>query len=208
MRRDLADRLRDRFGIGVMEFYAGTTQKVILANASGEKPGALGRVLPGSEEVAVVRVDLAARKPVADPNGGLERAARGEAGLLVARVEDDDDRGESVVEGAFFKGDRWFVSNDVVREDEDGDYWFVDSLSGFVPTRGGPVSTRAVEDAIYALPEIELAAAVPIDAGDVRRSRSRSSRASRCARRASTTRSNGSSRTRARRSSFSSTRSR
>ena len=39
MRTDLAARLRERFGIGVMEFYAGTAHKVILANATGEKPG-------------------------------------------------------------------------------------------------------------------------------------------------------------------------
>ncbi|MGO8999870.1 MAG: hypothetical protein ACLQVI_41620, partial [Polyangiaceae bacterium] len=61
----------------------------------------------------------------------------------------------------FAKGDRWFVLNDVVREDADGDYWFVDSLAGFVVTKGGKaVSTRKVEDALYALPEIEMASVV------------------------------------------------
>jgi putative long chain acyl-CoA synthase len=64
-----------------------------------------------------------------------------------------------VLRGAFQPGDRWFVSHDVVRRDDGGDYWFVDSLGGYVTTEGGPVSTRAVEDALYVLPEVRLAAA-------------------------------------------------
>jgi putative long chain acyl-CoA synthase len=161
MRPALADRLKDRFGVPVMEFYGGTTQKVILANASGEKPAALGRMLPGSAQVTVVRCDLATREPARDARGFLLHASTGEPGLLAARVGDDDDvESHGVVHGAFEPGDRWFVSNDVVRRDEDGDYWFVDSLGGYVLVEGRPVSTRAVEDALYAgLPEVRLAAA-------------------------------------------------
>ncbi len=173
MRADLAARLKERFGVGVMEFYAGTAQRVILANATGEKPGALGRVLPGSADVAVVRVDLTARRPIRDEDGFFLRAPRGEAGLLAARLGDDEDAGSngagnggsatrSPMEGAFAAGERWLALNDVIREDGDGDYWFVDSLAGYVATRGGPVSTRKVEDALYALPEVELAACVAV----------------------------------------------
>ncbi len=165
MRADLAARLKERFGVGVMEFYAGTAQRVILANATGEKPGALGRVLPGSAEVAVVRVDLVARRPVRGDDGFFVSAPHGEPGLLVARASADEEAGPKwgLVEGAFAAGDRWFVLNDVVREDEDGDYWFVDSLAGFVVTKAGKaVSTRKVEEALYALPEVELAAAVGV----------------------------------------------
>jgi putative long chain acyl-CoA synthase len=165
MRADLAARLQERFGVGVMEFYAGTAQRVILANATGEKPGALGRELPGSAQVAVVRTDLVARKPIRGQDGFFVHAPRGEPGLLAARVGADEDATPKwgVAEGAFEKGDRWFVLHDVVREDEEGDYWFVDSLAGYVVTKAGKaVSTRKVEGALYALPEIELAAAVGI----------------------------------------------
>ncbi len=169
MRRELAALLRQRFGASTMEFYAGTTQKIILANVSGEKPGALGRMLPGSAPIAVVQCDLAARLPVRDAQGFLVRAAVGQPGLLAAQVEDDEDYpgrsptgdgpGSGVVSGAFMPGDRWFVSGDVVRRDDEGDTWFVDSLSGFVPTDRGAVSTRKVEDALYNLGEVRLAAA-------------------------------------------------
>jgi putative long chain acyl-CoA synthase len=165
MRADLAARLKERFGVGVMEFYAGTAQKVILANATGEKPGALGHLLPGSADVAIVRYDVGARKPIRGADGFLVLASRGEPGLLAARVGPDEeiDPKAGLVEGAFMNGDRWSVLHDVVREDEDGDYWFVDSLAGFVITKSGKaVSTRKVEDALYALPEIELAAVVGV----------------------------------------------
>jgi putative long chain acyl-CoA synthase len=134
---------------------------VILADALGKKPGSLGRLLPGSAPIALVRCDLAARRPLRDDRGGLVRADRGEPGLLVVRAVDDDgdDPPGNVVTSAFAPGDRWIVSNDVLREDDDGDYWFVDSLSGFVATANGAVSTREVEDALYVLPEIETAAA-------------------------------------------------
>jgi putative long chain acyl-CoA synthase len=165
MRPALAERLKDRFGVPVMEFYGGTTQRVILANASGEKPAALGRMLPGSATVTVVRCDLIARRPARDARGFLLHAGTGEPGLLAARLDEDDElETQGVVHGAFEPGDRWFVSQDVVRKDEGGDYWFVDSLSGFVIVDGRPVSTRAVEDALYALPEVRLAAAW--DAGE------------------------------------------
>ncbi|HEY2512881.1 MAG TPA: hypothetical protein VGI39_18570, partial [Polyangiaceae bacterium] len=163
IRADLAARLHERFGAGVIEFYAGTAHKIILANATGQKPGALGRVLPGSAEVALIEVDRATKRPIRGDDGFFVRTPRGKEGLLVARVgSDEEDRAlPGVVEGAFASDDRWFVSTDVLREDEDGDYWFVDSLGSFALLDGQPVSVRRVEDALYSLPEVELAAVVP-----------------------------------------------
>src|SRR5690606_13761680 len=96
MRPDLAARLRERFGIPVMEFYAGTTQKVVLANVSGEKPGALGRPFPGSSPIAIARFDLSTKKPVRGRDGYLLPVRRGEPGVLVAQVEDDERLTENV----------------------------------------------------------------------------------------------------------------
>ncbi|NUO48609.1 MAG: AMP-binding protein [Polyangiaceae bacterium] len=160
MRKDLWRKLIDRFGVGVMEFYASTTHKVIMANASGEKIGALGRMLPGSAETVVVACDPSTWALARTDKGRLVRAAVDEPGLLAARLEPDDDvpRG-TIVEGAFAAGDRYYVSGDVVRRDAHGDTWFIDSVSGFARLAEGPVSTRAVEDALYTLPEVELCAA-------------------------------------------------
>jgi putative long chain acyl-CoA synthase len=159
MRKALAARLFDRFGVGVMEFFGSTTQNVILANALGTKPGSLGRLLPGSANVALVRCDLVTGRPIRGAHGRLEDAGVDEPGLLVVQLATTDEIGPNVIEGAFSPGDRWYVTSDVLSRDQDGDFWFVDSRNGFVATPGGAVSTRKVEDALYAMPEIELAAA-------------------------------------------------
>lgn len=159
MRAGLAARLEERFGVGTMEFYASTSRRVIFANASGAKPGALGRPLPGSARVELVRCDWTTREPHRDALGRVELAAPDEAGLLVVRLDADDVSDRGLLEGAFVEGDRWGLTGDVLRFDDDGDYRFVDALSGFVDTPGGPVSLRAVEDALYTLPGVEMAAA-------------------------------------------------
>lgn len=161
MRRELAERLRERFGVTTMEFYAGTAQRVILASASGDKPGALGRPLPGSNPIAILACDLTRREIVRDASGLAMPALRGEPGLLAA-AQGDEDAGP-VVRDVLTRGDRWFVSSDVVTRDQDGDVWFVDALGGFVGTAAGPVSTRKIEDALYALPEVRLAVAWGVD---------------------------------------------
>ncbi len=168
MRADLWKTLEERFGAGLMEFYASTSQRVIMANASGEKAGALGRRLPGSVETAVVRVDLTTGEIVRDARGRVVRAGVGEPGLLIARL-DEHEAAEATLRDAFTDDDRWYATSDVVRVDLDGDCWYVDALNGFVRTPDGPVSLRAVEDALYSLPEVELAAAWG-DGGAVRAS--------------------------------------
>jgi putative long chain acyl-CoA synthase len=170
MRPALAARLSERFGFGVMEFYAGTSHRAILANASGEKPGALGRVLPGSADVEVVRWDFAAGTAARDERGRLVIASEDEPGVIAARVTSDElvvqgADGHALEHGAFDPDDTWTITQDVVRRDADGDHWFVDALGGFVQRDGEPVSTRAVEDALYATPEVRLAAAHVDDRG-------------------------------------------
>ncbi len=159
MRPDLWRRVSERFGAGVLEFYASTTQNVVLANASGAKVGAIGRPLPGSTDLEIVCFDLARRAPVRDKKGLARRAPVNDPGLGIARLpRDAPDRGPRVIHDVFEPGDTWFAAQDLLRRDEDGDIWFVDRVSGMVETPAGFVSTRQIEDALYRLPEIELAA--------------------------------------------------
>ena len=148
MRRDLARKLDERFGVPAMEFYAGTTHRAILANVDRKKPGALGRVLPGSDPVAVARVDLATRTVVRDKTG-IAFVARGEPGVLAVRTEEDP-------------REPWVTTGDVVQRDDDGDYWFVDALSGFV----AGVSTRGIEDVFYEQLDVDVAAAYGVEGSD------------------------------------------
>ncbi len=169
MRPILWRELSLRFGVGVLEFYASTTQNLVLANASGQKVGALGRPLPGSAELALARYDLDAGALARDAAGRLVRCGVDEPGLVLGRLDAGADSGaddERVMQGAFAEGDRWYASGDVLRRDVDGDYWFVDRVGSLVRTASGVVSPRRVEDALHRLPEIALAAVYGLPAAD------------------------------------------
>ena len=164
MRADVWRRLQERFGVGVLEFYASTERNLVLANASGEKLGALGRPLPGSAEIAIARYDFAAGELV-ERGGRLRRCDADEPGVAVARVGDHVD-GPDVREHAFARGDRWMVTDDVLRRDRDGDYWFVDRLENMILSSEGPVATPRIEDVLYRLPEVERVVVVAAGQGE------------------------------------------
>lgn len=164
MRASTREEVERRFGADVIEFYASTSLRLVLAEASGEKPGALGRPLPGSAPVAVVRIDPATLAPSRDAAGRLIRARSGEAGLLIVEVDGREAGARRaaalpILEGAFAQGDRWAPTGDVVRLDADGDAWLVDALAGRVARRadGAPLWAREVEDLLSADPDVELA---------------------------------------------------
>lgn len=160
LRRDVWRRVLDRFGpMGILEFYASTEGNAVLANASGEKEGALGQPLPGSAEVVLVRYDFETRDFVRDDQGLLVPAETDEPGVLLARLDADhpvasfasgDDAGTRLLQGVFESDDTWFVTWDVLRRDSDGDFWFVDRVGRMLRTPSGVVSTRSIEDALYA----------------------------------------------------------
>ena len=159
LRRDVWQRLVDRFGpVGILEFYAATEGNAVLANASGEKVGALGRPLPGSAEVELVGYDFDAEEFRRDEQGLLLRCKEGESGILLARLDSDhplasftggDEAGRRLLHGVFEAKDTWFVTWDVLRRDADGDFWFVDRASRILRTAFGIVATRSIEDALY-----------------------------------------------------------
>lgn len=127
MRKALAEAIRERFGKGTVEFYAGTAHRAILADAAGDAPGSLGTVLPGSAHVQLRKLDAPEQEADID-----------EPGLL-----------------AVAENDGWHITADVLRRDPAGQYWFVDAKSAIVDG----ISLRAVEDALYTLPEITHAVA-------------------------------------------------
>ncbi len=152
-------RVLDRFGpAGILEFYASTEGNAVLANASGEKVGSLGRPLPGSAEVELARYDFEGARFARDDAGFVVRADEGEAGVLLARLDEGhplasftagDDAGQRLLRGVFEPDDTWFVTWDVLRRDSDGDYWFVDRASRMLRTERGLVATRSIEDALH-----------------------------------------------------------
>lgn len=155
MRADVWRRLVARTSVGVLEFYASTEGTLVLANAAGEKVGALGRPLPGSSDGAVAAYDLAAGALARDALGRGRRAAVNEPGLLLARLDVAPvSMGARVLRDVLEPGDAWLATGDLARVDAGGDYWFVDRVADVIHAAGGPLCPRAVEDTLYALPEV------------------------------------------------------
>ncbi len=172
MRIDVWRRLIDRFGpLGVLEFYASTEGNALLANAAGDKVGALGRPMPGSSELALVDWDHTAGAPARDAGGRGAPTPRGQPGMLVARIDElhplpGAAAASRVARDLLAPGDTWYLTGDIMRRDRDGDYWLVDRAADMVLTAAGPVSSIQVEDALHRIPEVAQAAVYPAPGPD------------------------------------------
>ena len=74
-----------------------------------------------------------------------------------------DESAQGVLRDVWRPGDAYRATGDIVRVDRDGDAWLVDHIAGFVRTDDGMVSTRAVEAALYQLPELQRVAAFQLE---------------------------------------------
>jgi putative long chain acyl-CoA synthase len=168
MRKDVWDRLQERFGpVGVLEFYASTETNAVLGNASGRPVGSVGRPIPGSSQVVIARYDQAERELVRTGQGRCIACADDETGMLLAKLSpeaDPEPPPSRVVTDAFAAGDAWYITGDLVRRDAGGDYWYVARASELIHTSGGRVAPRAIEDALYRVPGVALAVAFGVPA--------------------------------------------
>jgi putative long chain acyl-CoA synthase len=136
------DRAQRRFGpLRIIEFYGSTEGNVALVNLQGQKPGAVGRPLVGGAGIELLRYDRAAHAIARDDQGRAMLCDPHEVGLLVARVNplhplsafegytDPALTQAQLLRDLFSPGDAWFVSNDLLYRDEDGDFWFIGSAN-------------------------------------------------------------------------------
>jgi putative long chain acyl-CoA synthase len=179
MRADIWRRVRDRFdSVGILEFYASTEGSSILANASGEKVGAVGRPLPGSTEMAVVRYDFARHAFARSRDGWLVPCDRDEPGVLVSKVDDahplsafeglfeEGENRKKLLRNSFEAGDLWVDSGVVFRVDHEGDHWILDRIEDVIVRKDGvAVFSREIEDRALTSASVEKACLVR-DASD------------------------------------------
>jgi putative long chain acyl-CoA synthase len=174
MPRDLWEDVVVRFRpAGVLEFYATTEGNAVLANASGEKVGAVGRPLPGSAELALLAYDLDRGELSRDGAGLCRKVPVGAPGLLVARIDDEaqavgrdafSDEGR-VLHDVLVPGDAWYATGDLMRRDDEGDYFLLGPARDALLGPDGPIFAREVEDAFMGLGSVRSAAAYVLDAG-------------------------------------------
>jgi fatty-acyl-CoA synthase len=171
LRRDLWDAFRMRFRIAhIFEFYAATEGMLSLFNIEG-KAGAIGRIPPVLAHriaVALVRFDVEKGEPVRDGQGRCVRCASGETGEAIARIDpdpqnvsarfegytSDEESQQKIIRGVFEPGDAWFRTGDLMRQDGEGYFYFVDRIGDTFRWKGENVATSEVSDAIRAFPGV------------------------------------------------------
>lgn len=173
LRREVWLDFQRRFRVPqILEYYAATEGNFSLYNCEGQ-PGAIGRIPPFLAHrlpVALVRFDPASAEPARDADGRCIRCEPGEPGeaigeILAAsgstRFEGYTDAGASqrkVLRDVFASGDCWYRTGDLMRQDAQGFFYFVDRVGDTFRWKGENVSTTEVEGVLGRCPGVTDAA--------------------------------------------------
>ena len=163
---EIWEPFQQRFGIPrILEFYAATEGNFSLYNAEG-RPGAIGRI-PGFLRhrfgVALVRRGEDG-EPLRDANGFCLRVATGEAGEAIGRIaagaarfegySDQAATAKKILRDVFEANDAYVRTGDLMRQDGQGFFYFVDRLGDTFRWKGENVATTEVAAALIAYPGI------------------------------------------------------
>jgi fatty-acyl-CoA synthase len=173
LRAEVWDEFQRRFRIPqILEYYAATEGNFSLYNCEG-RPGAIGRVPPFLAHrlpVAVVKFDLDTEAPVRDDSGRCVRCAPNEAGEAIGQIldmhgptrfegyTDDAASSKKILRDVFAPGDAWYRTGDLMRQDEQGFFYFVDRVGDTFRWKGENVSTAEIAGVIAGCPGVVDAA--------------------------------------------------
>jgi fatty-acyl-CoA synthase len=168
LRPEVWPEFQHRFGVPhMLEFYGSTEGNVSLFNFD-ERPGAIGRVpwyLKAQFPVRLVQFDVNKEAPFRNAAGLCVECKTGEVGEAVGLIKGGA-RGEyagyadkaatekKILHNAFAEGDAWFRTGDLMRQDRDGYFYFVDRVGDTFRWKGENVSTTEVAEAIARYPGV------------------------------------------------------
>jgi fatty-acyl-CoA synthase len=138
------------------------------------KPGAVGRIpwfLAHRFPTKLVKFDIETEQPVRNADGLCVACPPNEIGEAVGKILKDPSRPGSRFEGyaseaetekkilrdVFEKGDAWFRTGDLMRQDENGYFYFVDRVGDTFRWKGENVATSEVSETITAFPGVKQA---------------------------------------------------
>uniref|UniRef100_UPI00235465A9 AMP-binding enzyme n=1 Tax=Alcanivorax jadensis TaxID=64988 RepID=UPI00235465A9 len=161
LRPEIWDQFEQRFGIHrIYEFYGASESNIGFINLFGVSQTAGFTPLP----FAIVEFDNDTETPRRNHNGFMQRIPRGGIGLLISEVTPrrpfdgytDPAAGEKkLLRDVFKKGDCWFNSGDLVRDQGMHHIQFVDRVGDTFRWKGENVAAGEVEGAIAQHPDID-----------------------------------------------------
>lgn len=168
LRKDIWTEMVRRFRIPrVLEFYGATEGNVSIINFDG-KPGAVGRVAPyvrSKFNVRLVKLENDGDQPMRGADGLCVECRPGEIGECLGQIGSDArmsyagyaDKAASsskVLHNVFKKGDAWFRTGDLMRQDDEGYFYFVDRMGDTFRWKGENVSTTEVANQLERAPGV------------------------------------------------------
>jgi fatty-acyl-CoA synthase len=178
LRPDVWPEFQQRFAIpNILEFYGSTEGNVSVFNFDG-KPGSIGRVpkfLKKQMNIRLVRFDIDAEMPERNAQGFCIEAKPGQVGEAIGIIGNDvrhdfsgyADKAASekkILTDVFQRGDRWFRTGDLMRQDSEGYFYFIDRIGDTFRWKGENVSTAEVEQRLVDAPGVKevIAYGVPV----------------------------------------------
>jgi len=169
MRPEIWPSFQKRFAIPrIVEFYGATEGNVSMLNYDGTV-GAVGRLPRYMRSIftnRLVRFDIAEEKPVRGRDGFCIECAPDEVGEAIGRISKEAghtfdgytgeaDTQKKILHDAFEKGDAWFRTGDLMRQDKHGYFYFVDRVGDTYRWKGENVATSEVSEALSVVPGVQ-----------------------------------------------------
>jgi fatty-acyl-CoA synthase len=179
LRPDVWRKLRARFRIPeILEFYGSTEGNVSMFNFDG-RVGAIGRApayLRKRFNVRLIRFDVEKEEPIRADNGLCIEARPGEVGECVGEMGPEARRAfvgyadaaateKKVLHDVLKRGDAFFATGDLMRQDRDGYFYFVDRVGDTFRWKGENVSTTEVSERLSAIPGVIEATVYGVEVG-------------------------------------------
>ncbi len=169
LRPDVWEKMLQRFRIGrILEFYGSTEGNVSVLNFDG-KVGAIGRIpkyLSKRFNVRLVRFDVETEEPERNAQGFCIPCPIGEPGEALGEIRSDDPRAnftgyadkaateKKILRDVFVRGDAWFRTGDLLKQDSEGYFYFVDRVGDTFRWKGENVSTGEVAEHLAMTPGV------------------------------------------------------
>lgn len=161
LRPEIWEQFEQRFGIErIYEFYGASESNFAFINAFGVSQTAGFSPMA----FAIVEFDNESETPIRDAKGFMKKVGKGGIGLLISEVTerrpfdgytDPKASEKKLLRNVFKKGDCWFNTGDLVRDQGWRHIQFVDRVGDTFRWKGENVATGEVEGALAKQPDLE-----------------------------------------------------